>query len=101
MTLAPRTVVRMTLLAAFVVFCGVQDRVTAAGARRYVALQRQSLAANAAPIVIDDVMRPAVTQSLQQAALWAGAVCLVGLGAAMAVGRPMRLPRRSRGGGGS
>src|SRR6266496_3184748 len=30
-------VVVLTILAAVVVFCGVQDRVTAAGARRYVA----------------------------------------------------------------
>ena len=90
MTLAPRTVVRVTLMAAVVVFCAVQDRVTAAGARRYVAQQREALAGRTTPVTIDGVMRPAVTRSVEQGLLWAGTVCAAGLVAAAAVRRRMR-----------
>ena len=90
MTIAPRTLVRVTLMAAVVVFCGAQDRVTAVGARRYVALQRGALAAGTAPVTIDAVMRPAITRSVEQGFLWAGAVSAAGLGAAAAVRRRTR-----------
>src|SRR5690349_21076297 len=40
MVVRPRGILIATALAALVVFAVVQDRVTAAGARRYVALQR-------------------------------------------------------------
>jgi hypothetical protein len=87
MAIAPRTVVRVTLMAALVVFCGVQDRITAAGARRYVALQRDAVAAGAAPIAIDAVVRPEVSRSVEQGLLWAGVVCVAGLGTAYAIRR--------------
>ena len=90
MTLAPRTVVRVTLMAALVVFCGVQDRITAAGARRYVALQRDALAAGAPPVTIDAVVKPAVRRSVEQALLWTGVVGAAGLGTAFAARRRAR-----------
>ncbi len=90
MALAPRTVVRVTLLAALVVFCGVQDRITAAGARRYQALMRESLFTGAPPVSIDAVVQPAVRRSVEQGLLWAGAVSAAGLGAAFAIRRRAR-----------
>jgi hypothetical protein len=68
---------------AFVVFCIVQDRVTAAAARQYVRLHRQA-AAGAAPAstpALDELMRPAVRQSVRYGLLSgaaAGAVVLAG-----------------------
>jgi hypothetical protein len=90
MALAPRTVVRVTLMAAVVVFCGVQDRVTAAGARRYVALQREALVSGAAPVTIESEVTPAVRRSVELGLLWSGAVCVAGLGTAAVLrrGRP-------------
>lgn len=87
MTVAPRTVVRVTLLAAVVAFCVVQDRVMAAGARRYVAVQRQALAAGTAPVGVDQIVKPAVRRSVQLGFLSAGVVCLAGLGLAFGVSR--------------
>jgi hypothetical protein len=73
-------------VAAAVVFCVVQDRVTAAGVREYVARQRQALAAGSpegtgqAPAVrIDDVMGPAKRRSVEQGALWGGITGIVAL----------------------
>ena len=68
-----------SLLAGFVVFCGVQDRITAAGARRYVARQREALAGNGRLVTIDEVMGPAVDRSVRQAALYGGAVAAAGV----------------------
>ena len=82
---APRTVVRATLIAAVVVFCGVQDRITAAGARRYVALHRMGT-----PAAVDEVMRPAVRTSVEGGVTWAGAVVVAGLCAAAVVRRGRR-----------
>jgi hypothetical protein len=64
------------------VFCVVQDRVTAAGARRYVDRQRATIAAGAPPIAIEDVMAPARRQSVEQGLLWGGGVLAAGLVAA-------------------
>ena len=69
-------------MAAVVVFCVVQDRATAAGARRYAALQLEALASGSRLVTVDEVMKPAVIQSVRQGALWACAVCIAGLGAA-------------------
>jgi hypothetical protein len=44
MALRPRAILIATTLAALVVFAVVQDRITASGARRYVAIQRDALA---------------------------------------------------------
>ena len=68
-------------------FAVVQDRVTAAGARRYVALQRDALAGRGPSVTIDQIMRPAIRRSVQQGLLWGGVVLVLGLGVAGAVGR--------------
>jgi hypothetical protein len=74
-------------VAALAVFLVVQDRVTAAGARRYVALQRSAIAGRTPPVTIDEIMRPAVDRSVRQGVLWGGVVLLVGLGAAAVMAR--------------
>ena len=71
--------VLISLLAALAVFCVVQDRVTAAGARQYVLLQRAALAAGTSPISIDEVMNPAIERSAQQGMLWSGVTFAVGI----------------------
>jgi hypothetical protein len=76
-----------TFAAAFVVFCIVQDRVTADGARRYVALQRAALAGRGPAVTIDEVMEPAVTRSVRLALLSSGAVAAVGVLAGIVVRR--------------
>ncbi len=76
MTLRPRAIVLVTALAAFAVFCVVQDRVTAAGARHAV--------------TIDEIMRPAVDQSVHDGLLWGSGVLVAGLGMAGAVARGRR-----------
>jgi hypothetical protein len=83
----PRTIVVMAAIAAFVVFCIVQDRVTAAGAQRYAALQREALAGRGRPVTIDEIMKPAIEQSVQQGLLWGGGVMIAGFGVAGAVAR--------------
>jgi hypothetical protein len=87
MAVSPSLIVRLTLLAALVVFCGVQDRITAAGARRYAALQRDALADGGRAVTIDEVVAPAVSRSVRQGLMWAGAVCAVGFVAAIAANR--------------
>jgi ABC-type Fe3+ transport system permease subunit len=82
-----RTIVLLTLVAAATVFVYVQDRVTARGARDYVARQRQAIAGQAPAVTIDQVMGPAVERSVLQGLMSAAVVLVVGLGAAVAVGR--------------
>ena len=79
-----RRIAWLTLLAALVVFAVVQDRLTAAGARSYVAQQRARIEAGRPPIAVDAVMRPAIAGSVHAAALAAGGVTAVGLIAAAA-----------------
>ena len=77
--------------AAAVVFCTVQDRVTAAGVSRYVTLQNAAIRGAGPAADIDAVMVPAVERSVRDAALWAGGVAAIGLaGAAMARRRTRR-----------
>jgi hypothetical protein len=87
MSVRPRAIVVVTAIAAFAVFCVVQDRVTAAGARRYATLQRDALAGRGHPVTIDEIMQPAVSQSVHEGLLWGGGVLIVGLGVAGAVAR--------------
>jgi hypothetical protein len=82
-----RGILIATALAALVVFAVVQDRVTAAGARRYVELQRAALAGGAHPVTVDEIMRPAVSRSVREGLLWGGVVFLSGVGLAVAFGR--------------
>jgi hypothetical protein len=87
MAVRPRAILLVTALAALVVFAVVQDRVTAGGARRYVALQRDAIAGRGQPVTIDEIMRPAVRRSVRQGLLWSGVVVVGGVGIAGAVGR--------------
>ena len=93
MRLRPRAIVIVTALLALAVFAIVQDRVTAAGARRYVALQRDAIAGRGPAVTIDQIMRPAIQRSVQQGLLWGGGVLVLGLGVAGVVGS--RAGRRS------
>ena len=90
MTVRPRAIVVVTALAAFAVFCVVQDRVTAAGARRYATLQRDALQGRGHAVTIDEIMRPAVRESVHEGLLWGGGVLVAGLGMAGAVARGRR-----------
>lgn len=80
----------MTIAAAVAVFLVVQDRVTASGARRYVALQRAADAGATATPTIDQVMSPVITRSVQQGLLWGGVVLAAGLGSAGPLSRATR-----------
>jgi hypothetical protein len=84
-----------SIVAAIAVFLVVQDRLTAAGARDYVARQGGAAAGQMAPVTIDEVMRPAVARSVRVGLLWAGVVLAAGLAAAAAV-RPIEGRRRER-----
>jgi hypothetical protein len=68
----------MTFVAALAVFCIVQDRVTAAGARRYVALQKDALAGRGRLVTIDEIMQPAIDRSVRDGLLAASGVLVVG-----------------------
>jgi hypothetical protein len=87
MVVRPRLVLLTTAIVAFVVFAIVQDRVTAAGARRYVALQRDAIAGRGRAVTIDEIMRPAVERSVQQGLMWGGAVLVAGASVAGVVAR--------------
>jgi hypothetical protein len=86
----PRHVRLLACAAALTVFCVVQDRVTATGARQYVALQRDAFAGRGEPVTIDAILRPAVARSVTLASLSSGAVLAAGLGAASLLGRGRR-----------
>ena len=82
--------VLISVVVALGVFCVVQDRVTAAGARRYVRVHRDAAAGGGAAPSIDEVMRPAVRQSAWYGALSGGAAAGVALGAGALWGRRSR-----------
>jgi hypothetical protein len=67
-----------TAVAALATFCIVQDRVTADGARRYVALQREALAGRGKRVTIEEVMQPAIDRSVRDGLLAAGGVAVTG-----------------------
>lgn len=79
-----------TFVAAIVVFCIVQDRLTAAGAREYVRLQRAAIAGSGPPVTVDAIMKPAVRHSVREGLLWSGVVLAGGCAAAAAVARRSR-----------
>jgi hypothetical protein len=80
-------VVVFTFVAAFGVFCIVQDRVTSAGAGEYVRRQRAAAAGAGPAVTIDDVMKPAVRRSVRQASVWSAGVAGLGLAGAAVVAR--------------
>jgi hypothetical protein len=82
-----RRVVVFTFVAAFAVFCIVQDRVTAAGATQYGEQALAAIARHQPVTPVDAVMRPAIQRSVRLGLASAGAVLLAGLGAAAAVSR--------------
>jgi len=85
-----RRVAVLTVVVAAVVFCAVQDRVTARGVSRYIALQHAA-ARGAGPVpAIDEVMQPAVRRSVREGAAWAGGVAAAGLAGAAIAGRRAR-----------
>jgi len=85
MAVRPRGILIATALVAVVVFAVIQDRVTAAGARRYVALQRAALAGRGSAVTVDEIMRPAIAQSVHEGLLWGGVVLVSGVGIAAVV----------------
>jgi hypothetical protein len=89
-----RAVLWVTLAAAVAAFCIVQDRVTAAGARRYVTLQTAALAGRDAgrgpAVTVEEVMRPAIRRSVRLGLLAGGGVASVGLIAAAVMRRAAR-----------
>lgn len=85
MNMRPRTVLFLSLAAATVVFCIVQDRVTADGARQYVELQRAAAAGRGHPVTLDEIMKPAVGRSVRQATAWSLVVVVAGVAAARVV----------------
>ena len=85
-----RVILIVSALAALVVFAAVQDRVTAAGARRYVALQRDAIAGHGRAVTVDEVMRPAIERSVHQGLMWGGAVLVAGASVAGVVSRRHR-----------
>jgi hypothetical protein len=78
-----RRLALFSLAAALVVFCAVQDRITADGAASYVSRQRAALASGGPGVTIKDVMEPAIRRSVQQGLLWGGGAALAGLAAAV------------------
>ena len=85
-----RAIVIVAALGALAVFAVVQDRITAAGARRYVAVQRAALAGRGQPVTVDEIMRPAIRRSVQQGLMWGGLVLVAGVGVAGAIARGRR-----------
>jgi len=85
----PRLAV-FTFVAAGVVFCVVQDRVTAAGVRQYVALQRAAIAGGGPVVGLEDVMAPARRRSAQQGLAWGGATWAAGIASAAIIRRSRR-----------
>jgi hypothetical protein len=80
-----RSVLWATFAVALAVFGIVQDRVTAAGARRYVALQKDALAGRRTPVTIDEVMQPAIARSVRLGLISSGAVVVTGVAVAFVV----------------
>jgi hypothetical protein len=73
-----RRILIATVLLALAVFCIIQDRVTAAGARRYVALQRDAMAGRGRPVTIEEVLQPAISRSVTYGLLGSATVLVVG-----------------------
>jgi hypothetical protein len=79
-----------TLVAAVIVFLAVQDHEMGAGAGRYVAAERAALAGQGPAVSVDEMMRPAVRDSVRRGLMWSALVGAVGLAGTIV------LTRRSR-----
>jgi hypothetical protein len=79
--------VLLATAAALATFFIVQDQFTVVGSRQYAAIQREARAGQAAPVTVDEVMKPAIARSVRQGMLWGGVVLSVGLAVVAAVGR--------------
>lgn len=90
MTTTVRAIVLASMAGALVVFAVVQDRVTAAGARQYVTLQTAALSGSGAPVSVDEIMVPAVRESVRRGLLWGAAVLVAGLTGAAVVSKRTR-----------
>jgi hypothetical protein len=80
-----RAILAIAVILAAVVFCIVQDRLTAAGARQYADLQRAAAQGRRSPVTVDEIMKPAVRQSVAQASFWSAVVVVAGVALALAV----------------
>jgi hypothetical protein len=68
-----------TLVAAVIVFLAVQDHEMGAGAGRYVAAERAALAGHGPAVSVDEMMRPAVRDSVRRGLMWSALVGAAGL----------------------
>jgi hypothetical protein len=80
-----RGMLAIAVVLAAVVFSIVQDRLTAAGARQYVDLQRAAAEGRRSPVTVDEIMKPAVRRSVAQASLWSAVVMVAGAAVAFAI----------------
>jgi hypothetical protein len=70
----------VTCALALATFAVVQDRVTAAGARHYAAIQRGNVATPGRRVTIEEVMAPAIDRAVLWGAGAASIVIILGLG---------------------
>ena len=82
-----------SVVAGFVVFLVIQDRITARGASEYVERQRAAAVGEMPAVTIDEVMQPAVRRSVRVGLFWGGVVLFAGLAASALVNG---LDRRQR-----
>ena len=85
--LTARTLLLAAATAALVVFCAVQDRVVADGVGRYVQMKRDAMAGRGPDVGVDQVLGPAVRDSVRRGAAWAGGMFVTTCGLAMVLRR--------------
>jgi hypothetical protein len=83
----PARVAAAAVVAAMLVFLGVQDRVTGAGAGQYVVLKRAAIDGRGPAVTVDSVMAPWVLKSVRQAVSWSALPLAAGLSAAAVLAR--------------
>ena len=86
-----RRAVVFSSVAALLVFAAVQDRLTAHAVARYLSVQRDALAGRGPAVTIDEVMKPAVSSAVREAAVAGGLVFAAGFGGFLVARR--RRPR--------
>jgi hypothetical protein len=68
-----------SMVAAIVVFCIVQDRVTSTGVGQYVVRQRAALTGGGPAVRVDSVMRPWIARSVREGLAWGALPLTVGV----------------------